>query len=232
MPKLGIICGLRFEAAIVRGASQGLTAHKTPLVACSGPGPEQAGKTASKLINEGAEALLSFGLAGGLDPNLKTGTVIIPSELAGNGAPPCDSVWAGRLEIALKGLFKTRYAPLMAVKDVVTTIEEKRALFESSGAAVVDMESYGIAEEAGAKSIPFTALRVICDTADEVIPPVALQGMAWTGEVRVTATVLEALAHPIQIPDLVRLGRRTASAKSVLRNLAGFCAERSFFAFG
>jgi hypothetical protein len=56
--------------------------------------------------------------------------------------------------------------------------------------------------------------------------------MTWEGRIRVASTVFKALAHPAQIPDLVRLGRRTAEAKSVLETLAGFGVLRLFRAFG
>ena len=49
------------------------------------------------------------------------------------------------------------------------------------------------------------------------------------GRVRVMKSVLGAIAHPGEIAPLVRLGRRTSTARKVLDGLAGLGLARSFF---
>ena len=232
MTKLGIVCGLAFEAAIIERAAQQLAPAPAPLIACSGPGPDRARTAALSLTNQGASALLSFGISGGLDPSLETGAVVVATNLHGGTSPSCDSPWTARLYESLKADFKTVRAPLAGAKDVLATPADKTALFQASGAAAIDMESIGIADAAADKGLPFAALRVVCDTAGETIPPVAIAAMSGDGRVRTLMTLVQALAHPAQIPDLVRLGRRTATAKNVLENLAGFGVLGLFRAFG
>ena len=76
------------------------------LVAVSGMGAAAAEAAAAKLIEAGASALMSFGLAGGLDPALPAGSMIFPSEVIsrdGSGVPTA-SDWRERLSAAVQGL--------------------------------------------------------------------------------------------------------------------------------
>ncbi|KGM29986.1 hypothetical protein P409_35775, partial [Inquilinus limosus MP06] len=66
---LGILTGLAREAEIARRVS--------PLVACSASDPARAERLARDLAGQGATALLSFGIAGGLAPDLPTGALVI-----------------------------------------------------------------------------------------------------------------------------------------------------------
>ena len=65
--RVGVVTGLVMEARIVaRAANEG--SHHRPHLKIAGPGAPTAQVTVDRLIAEGAEAILSFGLAGGLDP--------------------------------------------------------------------------------------------------------------------------------------------------------------------
>jgi adenosylhomocysteine nucleosidase len=230
MTKLGIVCGLAFETKVLTRAIRELNPVHAPILACSGPGPDRARAAAERLAEQGVGALLSFGIAGGLDPDLKTGVVVIPTQMVGDKQLPCDELWASRLCEAVNNHTDTKYAPLAGVQEVLATPARKTSLFQETGAAAADMESYGIAEAAAAKNIPFAALRVICDTADETIPPIAIAAMGDDGYTKVGSTMAQAVAHPSQIPDLMRLGRRTAQAHNVLEKLASFGVPRLFCA--
>lgn len=232
MVKLGIVCGLAFETAILARAVRKLNSAHPLILTCSGPGVDRARAAAERLVEQGAEALLSFGIAGGLDPSLKTGTVVIPTLLVGEKQMPCDEPWATRLSEFINNRFEVKRESLAGVQDVLATPAGKASLLHESGAVAADMESYGIAEAAAAKNLPFAALRIVCDTANETIPPIATAAMTNDGHVRTAPTIAQALTHPAQIPDLIRLGRRTALARNVLEELAGlgvprlFCASR------
>jgi adenosylhomocysteine nucleosidase len=51
------------------------------LLALSGIGRVAAAVAAQALVDAGVSALMTFGMAGGLDPKLKPGSVVIPCEL-------------------------------------------------------------------------------------------------------------------------------------------------------
>ena len=50
------------------------------LLALSGIGGAAAAAAAQALVDSGVSALMTFGMAGGLDPALKPGSVVIPCE--------------------------------------------------------------------------------------------------------------------------------------------------------
>ena len=52
----------------------------------------------------------------------------------------------------------------------VGSVEDKAALFERTGAVAVDMESAAIAEVAEQHGLPFLAVRVVVDSAGDVLP--------------------------------------------------------------
>jgi len=229
MTKLGIVTGMAFEADILHAAADRLTEAQRPIIVCHGFGRSASRRAALEAVSLGAEALLSFGIAGGLDPLLKAGNVIAATAVRdGTTTIPCDEAWSARLRERIDG-----FAPISGViahgARVLTTPAEKRLLREATSAAAVDMESYGIAEIAGTKDLPFTALRVIADTAEDALPDVAVAATTPDGHVAVMRSIVGALAHPQQIPALIWLGRRTNTARGVMRELTDLGLARSLF---
>jgi adenosylhomocysteine nucleosidase len=71
----GFICGLQSEADCLRAA--GIEQR----IAISGARTSRAAEAARELIAGGAESLVSFGLAGGLDPRVGPGAVIVAERI-------------------------------------------------------------------------------------------------------------------------------------------------------
>jgi adenosylhomocysteine nucleosidase len=83
--RVGIVTGAAIERnrLIANGAGAGFE------IACSGADAARAGACARGLIEAGADALLSIGLAGGLDPRLGPGAIILADRvLTWSGPPP------------------------------------------------------------------------------------------------------------------------------------------------
>ena len=205
----GFVTGLADEARCLVRAGHAA-------VLCHGPGLRAAESAAHALLDRGARALVSFGLAGGLDPELPPGTLILADRVEGYGVDPD---WREALAAALAPL-----CPLArTLADggvVIATAADKRALFESTGAAAVDMESATVARAAAAAGVPFAAVRVIADPADRSLPKAALAGMGSDGRVRPLAVLAELFRHPGQIPALISLARDSATAMAKLRQAA------------
>lgn len=243
--KLGIVTGLAFEAELLRPYLS-----DAMLVACAGLAPGAAARAGAKLVEDGATALMSFGIAGGIDPAVQAGTAIIATDIRGVEMIVCDLEWCKRLGKSFlspsphpsphrgrhicrgaersEGVRGIKIAALAHAVRVLTSPTVKAQLFADTGAVAADMESYGVAEVAKARGLPFTALRVVADTARDSVPPVAVQSMGMDGRVRLGASIVGALTHPTQIPELIRLGRRTATATKVLAALADLGAPRLF----
>ncbi len=227
MARLGIITGMAFEADILHSAAARLSEEQRPLIVCHGFGRSASRRAALEAVNSGAEALLSFGICGGLDPAAKAGDVLTAREVRdGTQNLAADAGWTDRMYARLGGGLRGAIAH---GPRVLTTPAEKRALFETSKASAVDMESFGVAEIAAMRGVPFAALRVVADTAADELPDVAVAAVTAEGHVRVMKSVMGALAHPQQIPSLIWLGRRTKAARGVLVGLADLGLARGFF---
>lgn len=87
MKAAGVVAALAAEARALGPLARdregrGLLSDGT-LVAVSGIGCAAAAHACVELIERGAEGLVSFGLAGALDPRLEAGAVCLPSEVIG-----------------------------------------------------------------------------------------------------------------------------------------------------
>ena len=153
-------------------------------------------------IGEGTAGILSFGIAGGLDPGLRPGAVILASGIiAGDKRWPVDAAWRARLAARLRDAIP---GDLAGIDAPVLSPAGKAALAES-GALAVDMESHIAARLAGASGLPFAALRVVCDPADRVIPPAAIAGMREDGGTDLGAILRALLSAPGQLRAMMRL---------------------------
>ncbi len=232
MIQLGIVTGLVFEAEILRAAAKALPTPQRPLIVCRGHGRNAAHLAAEEAVRQGAAALMSFGIAAGLDPRRAAGTVVAASYIHDGIKALCsDEAWTGRLYAALKeaGFDFLVHGPIAHAAEILTTPDAKARARAASGAAAADMESYGVAEVAAERALPFAALRVIADTSEDSLPPVAVAAATPDGRISVMKSLFGALVHPDQIPELIRLGRRTDLAREQLRRLADFGLARSFF---
>lgn len=68
--------------------------------------------------------------------------------------------------------FDTRFATgtLLTVEKVAESPKDKRQLFKTFGASVVDMEGFAVGSVCQKKGVPFLSVRVILDEANETLP--------------------------------------------------------------
>ena len=165
---------------------------------------------ALRLIRGGVGALVSFGLAGGLDPALPPGTVIVPSEVIDGDHryrtdPDVSSLLGGATPHLLFG-----------ASAITVTIVEKARIYSETGAAAVDLESTAVAHVAEAHSLPFAVLRAICDPADRTLPPAALAALDAHGAIAIGRVLTSIAMHPTQIPALLTLASDAMTARRAL----------------
>jgi adenosylhomocysteine nucleosidase len=166
------------------------------------------------LIGQGVQALISFGLAGGLDPALRPGTVIIPSTVLSAGDRfQADATLARRFG----GL--TPHTLLAGSAVAVDTVS-KRQLHTTTHADAIDLESGAVARIAVTRGLPFLVVRAICDPADRTLPPAALAALDPQGGIVFAGVLRSILARPGQIPALLALARDAATARRALIRLA------------
>lgn len=214
MGQLGIITGLASEA----GCLGGIVDPAGCRVRCAGADGRRAAELAWHLVGQGCTALLSFGTAGGLDPRLPSGHLVVADRvMADNRTYECDSPWGGRVEVALTDRLPVTKGTLMGVGEPVTSADDKHRLHAAGGAVALDMESHAVAEAARQSGIPFLALRAIADTAAQAVPPWLPAVINDKGDVAFSAFLRGLAAHPADWPGIVRLAGANRRALASLR---------------
>ena len=180
-------------------------------------GGDEAGLAESlqRAVAQGASGIISFGIAGGLDPKLQPGTCIVGSAVSeGNQRWRTDVAWAKNLLAALPHAV---FAEITGVDRPVATVEHKRLLRSMTGAAAVDMESHVAGRMAADVGLPFAILRVICDPAGRSLPPAALAGMRRDGKTDTGAVLMNVLTQPSQLFAMIGLAGDARVAFSELK---------------
>lgn len=165
---------------------------------------------ADGLIAAGARVLVSFGLAGGLDPALRPGTIVVPTAVLANGECHITDPMLSRLLGGATGHV------ILGGEAVAATLADKRHLFDATKAAGIDLESAAVARIASSHDMPFAVLRAICDPADRALPPAALAALDATGTIGFARVVGSILRHPGQIPALLVLATDAVAARRSL----------------
>ena len=200
--RLGIVVGMTSEARLL---------HDTGCaVGIGGGSPVGARRMAQRLVDDGVTALISFGLAGGLDPALSAGTLFVPRAVLSQGRLfDCD----GGLSAPLPG---HSIACVLGADAVVASADEKLRLWRETGAGAVDLESGAVAEVAAAAGIPFAVLRAVCDPAARDLPSAAIEALDRQGRIAPMKMASILARHPMQVFALIALGRYAARARRAL----------------
>lgn len=221
MNAVGIVAALAVEA---RALGPTIGRCKAPaslldgtLLCVSGTGCAAAALAARTLVEAGATALASWGMAGGLDPALSAGTIFLPSEVIstdGTGfLTACH--WRERLSAAIAAHRPVACGKLLTSAQAIEAVAGKAAAFRETGAAAVDMESLAVAQIAAIQGVPFIAVRVIVDTAQDVLPR-AVMAASRSGHVRIWRLIGALALAPADVAPLLRLARRYRAASRSL----------------
>jgi len=189
------------------------------IVVChTGVGPERASaRMAALLEKERFDYVISAGFAGGLDPRLSPGQVVIAANYS-----------AGALVEAARLVPGERfYGRLSTQERIVETVEAKRNLFERTGAAAVDMETEAIFHACRQRGIALLSVRAISDAAGDPLPaPYSVWFDAATQRPRIGSLLFYLATHPARIPAFARFVRNVSLARARLTLfLAGFCSR-------
>ena len=216
MSPLGLITGMKSEAALLYAAAQDGSDPVCPMIAVTGGDPLRAETAAREFATAGAAGLISFGIAGGLDPALEPGDLILAEgvRLPDEDVISTQASWRTAFAAAAAG---TADGMIYGSDLAVSRTDDKARLFTDYGVRAVDMESHGVARAAREAGLPFLIVRAIADPADRTIPPAALAGLGPDGEQRPFAVMLAMLRNPAQVPALIQLAR---DAKTAMRRLA------------
>jgi len=231
---IGVVTALRLETRAVLGALtrtrrlrpaarpswSGRAGEHEIVVVEGGVGPVAAARAATALPAR-ITLVGSLGFAGGLDPELATGDVIVPSAIVWEeGGVACrhdvEPALVDRLARVLTPVLARppRIGTLFSAAAVVADVAAKRAAYERHAAAGVEMEAAALAQHAREHGVPLFALRVVLDPAAlslEQLPPNL--DASWAARARL-ATM------PWVWPLLATLRRHALTAGTVLTRAA------------
>src|SRR3954451_14578223 len=211
-----IVTGLVQEARIAAGPGM--------IVICSSSDPAQLRALLATLDPSSFRGVVSFGVAGGLDPSLKSGDVVVATEVLAGDTRFLAGLALNEEMIARAALRRRRVVRggLAGVEQVIAATACKAALHSETGAAAVDMESHIAAAYAAQAGIPFAALRVISDPATRALPALAKSAIKPNGDIDLRKVLRGLARNPTTLRSLVSTGIDFNRALRSLRGCRGF----------
>jgi nucleoside phosphorylase len=98
-PKIGVVTGMGFEAEVLRP----LEAKGLVRLGVAGASEKKAAQLAREMARQGVKALLSFGICGGLVPEVKVGDLVLAESVHHHRGQhwPTDESWRQAVQQAL-----------------------------------------------------------------------------------------------------------------------------------
>ncbi|MEQ1859366.1 MAG: hypothetical protein ABMA13_05475 [Chthoniobacteraceae bacterium] len=150
------------------------------------------------------DRVIASGFAGGLDPALEFGQLIVAENLSTPALLAREPAGARRVRLA-------------SVESPLDTPADKSRIRAATGADAVDLESAAIAEVCATAAIPLLVLRIISDAAGESLP--LPSGVAYDIEhqrIRPLAILNHLLTEPVAVTPLISFAHRLPDLQRAL----------------
>ncbi len=176
-----------------------------------GVGPAMAAKRVNSLLaGPKPRLLVCAGFAGGLDPKLRSGDLVVAENLS--SPEVLDRV---RMVVPVATPFV--FGSILSRTLPVESVADKAALFRETGAFAVDMESEAVAAACRAAGVPLLVVRTISDPADAALPVPFGDWFDLEGQRPRIPGLLQYLAtHPSHIFPFAKFVRGLAPARQAL----------------
>ena len=178
------------------------------LVVQTGMGAARAAAAARAVPPAGA--VLSLGCGGGLVPWLRTGDVVVATEVVALDTTCRPGARASAVVPPVE--LGAHEGAVASSPGVLATIAEKTAA-AGCGALLVDMESWVFAAEAERRGVPFAAVRVVLDGATDELPALSGAMDATTGDIDLWRVVRGLLPRPWIWPAVLNVARQQWEAE-------------------
>ena len=178
--KLALLTALAVEYQAVSAA--GVTESSNTLLLQTGLGVAHAREGVNRALQEGADAVLLLGFAGGLNPAAVPGTLLLPRQIQyQDRSIPVNAVYHRRIRERVAS-FAPIVDPLVCVDEPIREVVLKAQ--RASRGFGCDMESAGIAV-ANDAGVPAVVVKVVLDGPGDSIPKLALEFTGADGNRRV-----------------------------------------------
>jgi adenosylhomocysteine nucleosidase len=173
-----------------------------------------------KVVPTDCTGVMSFGLCGGLADGVEVGASFLATNLVTpDGTYQADAAWNARL------FAKTRAVEVhwwsTGIFNTADSRDQRLSIFTTTGAAVIDDESYAVAVFAKDRNIPFVCLRVVSDgTKIPDLPPAARNALNTAGDADIEEVFASLAKDPAQLPSLIEIAREYSISIGELRTIA------------
>ncbi len=208
----------QFRHRSLNGKSMEISGQ-TCLLVTSGMGARRAGEAARKLVEIFApRVLISFGIAGAVEGDLKIGDVVISQAVCrldqGKPGPLLPlAVWSEAAQQAAAQALSTRGARLFT--GIAMTTTGPQALEYKPGELphpILEMETYGIAQVAAEAGIPLVSMRAISDGPGSPMPFDLGEMMDKDANLRLGRLLIAIARYPGIVSQLGGMARNTRIA--------------------
>ena len=216
-----VVRALRADRSVVRG----IPVHRVWIgdvdvtAATIGVGPAAAARSTVHLLDASAtDVVLVSGVAGGLDPQVPIGTVVVPATVVNRGS--------GR-RLHATPVKDVDLAGTIATSHELVVDEERQGALRAEGVDAVDMETAAVAEVCSDRGLPWLAFRGISDRPSDGLVDGSMIGMLKPdGRANPLAMARFVAMRPWKIPGLVRLGRdATLAARRAAEAAVAACGR-------
>jgi len=208
-PKIVVIAGLARELRFLKNVHNVKTFQgysKNALIA------------ARTALSEKPDVIISFGLAGSMNPQVKNGKIIIPQNIVdkfGN---------IKKVSKKYSNFFNKRISSKVFRQNLITVDKIEHNLnnkkYLKKNISFIDMESSYIQKEASKKKIPFIAIRVIFDDLSFSIPKFLKTCINTDGNLNVFKLLINIFLKPKRIFKLIKLSKKYKKASIVLNKIS------------
>ena len=211
-PARPVVCfAVKEEAAAFRKTSAAARVD----ILLTGMGKANAAQSIRAALAANRPSLvLTCGFAGGLNPQLVTGDVVVEISRSRGDEAQTEKELETPHVVSYEKLISAgaREGKFHCADKVAVTAEEKWALWQTTGADAVEMESEIIREICREQKIPSATVRVILDTAGEDLPLDFNALMTPDLQMDFGKLALSILKSPGKIGALMRLQKQSRAA--------------------
>ena len=234
---VGIVFALPIEAGglvdrlkgVIRTDGHGFVAReggldgKRLVLLESGTGMKRAAEGTRALIaGHRPQWVISAGFAGGLDPQLALGALVLPDRIVSPAGHELEIDVAYHASESEKQP-QVHVGRLLTTDRIIREAAEKRALGERHQAIAVDMESAAVAKVCQDEKVRLLAVRIISDPVDRDLPPeIANLVRQRTTAGRLGAAAGAIFRRPSSVKDMWQLKEDALQASE---RLAAFLVE-------
>jgi len=197
--RIYVICALAAEARTVL--------HSGCHISVCGIGRRCADAAVRAALARRPAAVVSWGVAGGLEPGLASGALVVPAHVGDQHGRTWPTGARGGV------------GSLITAESPVSSLADKRR-FRQLGFDSVDMESAVIAARCHGQGVPFLCVRAIADDADSALPPWLIELVGADGKPRLGAAMRRACSGFSQARTLVQGALMQHRALGSLRGAA------------